>query len=87
MDEASKLLVKLTILQQQLPIGYRKISPNLPSVDEVNDLIPSTVNLNFPLESETHITQVDEPLVDQVVDLIISSFDPIFPLESELNTT
>jgi hypothetical protein len=86
MDEASKLLEKLTVSQQQLPTNYHKLSPNLPSVDEVIDLIPSTVNPTLPLESETHITQVDEPLVDQVVESIPSSVDPTLPLESELHT-
>jgi len=70
MDEASKLLENLSIPQQEFPTGYRKLSPNLPSTDRVIDLISSTVNPTFPLESETHITQVDDSLVDQVVDSI-----------------
>jgi len=37
------------------------------------------------LESEIHITQVDEPLVDQVIKSIPSLVDPTLPLESELN--
>ena len=40
----------------------------------------------LPLESETHITQVDDPLVDQVVDSISHSVDPTLPVESELHT-
>ena len=87
MDEASKLLENLTVPQKEFPTGYRKLSPNLPSNDEVIDLISSTVDPTLPLESETHITQVDDPLVDQVVDLISHSVDPILPVESELHTT
>jgi len=87
MDEASKLLENLTVPQQEFPTGYRKLLPNLPSTDEVIDLISSTVDPIFPLESETHITQVDDPLVDQVVDSISHSIDRTFPLESELHTT
>jgi len=52
----------------------------------VIDQISSTVNHTLPLESETHVTQVDDPSVDQVVDSISHSVDPIFPLESELHT-
>ena len=47
------------------------------------DLISSTVDHTLPLESETHITQVD----DQVVDSISHSVDPTLPFESELHTT
>ena len=50
------------------------------------DLISSTVDPIFPSESETHVTQVDDPLVDQVVDSISHSIDPTFPLESEFHT-
>ena len=32
MDEASKLLENLTVPQQKIPTGYRKLSPNLPSM-------------------------------------------------------
>ena len=56
MDEASKLLENLIVPQQEFPTGYRKLLPNLPSTDEVIDLISSTVDPTFPLESETHIT-------------------------------
>ena len=86
MDEASKLLEKLTVPQQEFPTGYRKLSPDLSSTDGVIDQISSTVNHTFPLESETHVTQVDDPLVDQVVDSISHSVDPTFSLESELHT-
>ena len=50
------------------------------------DLISSAVDPTLPLESETHITQVDDPLVDQVVDSISHLVDPILPVESELHT-
>jgi len=87
MDEASKLLENLIVPQQEFPTGYCKLSPNLPSTDGVIDLISSTVDPTLPLESETHITQVDDPLVDQVVDSISHSVDPTLPLETELHTT
>ena len=51
------------------------------------DLISIIVDPTLPLESETHITQVDDPLVDQVVDSISHSVDPILPIENELQTT
>ena len=86
MDEASTLLENLTVPQQEFPTGYRKLSPNLPSTDGVIDLNSSTVDHTLPLESETHVTQVDDPLVDQVVDSISHSVDPTFHLESELHT-
>ena len=86
MGEASKSLENLTVPQQEIPIGYCKLSPNLPSTNRVIDLISSTIDPTLPLESEIHITQVDDPLVDQVVDSISHSVDPILPVESELHT-
>lgn len=86
MDEASTLLENLTVPQQEFPTGYRKLSPNLPSTDGVIDLNSRKVDHTLPLESETHVTQVDDPLVDQVVDSISHSVDPTFTLESELHT-
>jgi len=86
MDEASKLFENLTIPQQEFPTCYHKLSPNLPSTDGVIDLISSIVDPTLPLESETHITQVDDPLVDQVVDSISHSVDATLPLESEFHT-
>jgi len=86
MDEASILLKKLIVSQQQLPTSYLKLSLNLSSVDEVIYLFPSTFNPTLPLESETHMTQVYDPLIDQVVDSILSSVDATLPLERELNT-
>ena len=83
MDEASKLLEKLIVPQKKLPTGYRQLSPNIPSTDEMIDLIPSIVNSTLPLKSETDITQVDDPLVDQVVDSISHLVDPTLPIESE----
>ena len=50
------------------------------------DIIPSTVTHTLALESETHITQVEDPLVDQVVDPISHSVNPTLPVESELHT-
>ena len=86
MDEASKLLENLTVPQQEFPTGDCKLSPNLSLTDGVIDLISSTVNPTLPLQSETHITQLDGPFVDQVADSISHSVDPTLPLESELHT-
>jgi hypothetical protein len=45
MDEASYLLEKIVNVQQQLPTAYRKLSLNLPLVDELVNLVPSSINL------------------------------------------
>jgi hypothetical protein len=40
MDEASKLLEEIIVVQQQLPTGYCKFSPNPPLVDKVVVPVP-----------------------------------------------
>ena len=80
------MLENRTVPQKKIAIGYRKISPNLLSTDEVIDLIPSTVNLALPLRSENHITQVDDSLFDQVVESISYSVDPTLVVEIEIHT-
>ena len=72
MDEASKLLEDITIPQQQLPIGYRKLSLDLSLVDIVVDLVRTSVDPTLPLKSE-----------DEVVDPVPSLVDPTLSLESE----
>jgi len=51
------------------------------------DLILIKVNPTLPLESETHITQLDEPLVDQVVESIPYLVDSTLIVENEINST
>lgn len=62
MDEASKLLEKLTTPQQKLPTGYRKISPNPPLVDEMIYPTPSSINLTLPWR-QFHESFSNQPLV------------------------
>ena len=85
MDKTLKLLENLIVSRHQLPIGYRKISPNLRLVDEVINLSSPLVNPTLPLESETHTSHIDQPLVDEVVDSIPSFVDHSLPLEIEVN--
>ena len=73
MDEASKLLEYLTVPQQKLPIGYHKLSLDIPLVDQVVDPSPFLVNPTLPLKSEV-----------EVVDPVQSLVDPNIPLESEV---
>jgi len=70
MDEASYLLENITILQQNLPSGYRRFSPNPSLVDEVVDPTPSLVNPTLPTKS-------DPPSVDELVNLIWPSVNPV----------
>jgi hypothetical protein len=67
MDEASYLLKNIVDVQQQLPIGYRKISPNLPLVDELVNLVPSLVSL---VDQVVNLVSSFVDPVDKVVDLI-----------------
>jgi hypothetical protein len=73
MDEASYLLKNIVDVQQQLPTGYRKLSPNPPLVDEMVILVDQVVNF---------ISYSVDP-VDKVVNLILSSVDPTLPSKSE----
>ena len=54
MDEASNLLKYIILPQQWLP-SYCKLSLNLPLVDEVVDLVPSSVDPTLPLKSEVKV--------------------------------
>ena len=73
MDEASKLLEYLIIPQQQLPTGYRKLSLDIPLVDQVVNPSPSLVDPTLLLKSEV-----------KAVDLVPSLVDPTLLLESEV---
>ena len=55
MDEASKLLEYITIHQQWIPIGYHNLSLELPFVDKVVDLVPSSVDPTLYLENEEQV--------------------------------
>jgi hypothetical protein len=57
MDEPSKLLEYIVVSQQQHPTSLHESSPNPPLVDEVVNLIPSSVNPTLPLESEVDNAQ------------------------------
>ena len=86
MDEASKVLEKLTISQPHLPVGYQNISPNPPLVDEVIDQNTNPVNPTLS-ERESHETVPIQPLVENMVESTPPSIDHTFPIESELHTT
>ena len=70
MDEASYLLEKITLVQQNLPTGYRRFSPNPSLVDEVVDPTPCLVDPTLPMKS-------DLPSVDEVVNPIMLSANPV----------
>ena len=52
MDEASKLSEYIIVPQQQIPTGYRKLSLEIPLVDQVVDPSPSLVDPTLSIESE-----------------------------------
>jgi len=76
---------KVIVSQQQIPTGCSKLSPNPPLVDEVIDLIASSVNPTLP-EHGSHESFSNKPLVEKVVESIPSSIDCTVPLESEVDT-
>jgi hypothetical protein len=80
MDEASYMLKMIVDVQQQIPTCYHKISPNLPLVDELVNLVPSTVNL---VDQVVNLISSSVDSVDKVVDLIPSSVDPTLPSNSK----
>jgi hypothetical protein len=71
MKEALHVLEEIFVSQQQLPTGNCKIYTDQPLVDQVVDLVPSSIDPTLPLESEI-----------QVVDLIPPSIDHALPLKS-----
>jgi len=56
MDEASQCLEDIVVSQKQPPISSHESSPNQLLVDEVIDLIQSSVDPTLPLESEVDTT-------------------------------
>ena len=58
MDEASKLLEDITIPQQWLPTGYRKLSLDIPLVDKVVDPSPSSVDPTLSLKIEVKVVDL-----------------------------
>jgi hypothetical protein len=68
MDEASSLLKNI-----QLPIGYRKISPNPSLVDGLVNLVPSSINL---VDQVVNLVSSSVEPLTQVVDPFPSSIDP-----------
>ena len=52
MDESSKLLEDIIVLQQRIPTGYHNLSLEIPIVDQVVDQVPSSVDPTLSLESE-----------------------------------
>ena len=62
MDEASKLLEDITIPEEWLPIGYCKLSLDVPLVDKVINPVSSSVDPTPSLESEEHIVHTTLPL-------------------------
>jgi hypothetical protein len=79
MDEASYMLKNIVDVQQQLPIGYHKISLNPPLVDELVNSVPSLINL---VDQVVNLVSSSFDLVYKVVDLIPSSVDPTLPSKS-----
>ena len=64
MDEASNLLEDITIPQQHILIGYRKLSLDLPLVGKVVDATPSLVDPTLSLESEEQVVHPTHPFLD-----------------------
>jgi hypothetical protein len=94
MDEASHMLENISNTQMKHYTDYHKLSPNPPLVDELVNLLPSSVNpvdqvVNLDPSSINRVHQVIDlsmSLIDplhQVVDLISPSFDPTPLLKSE----
>ena len=52
MDESSKFLEDITVSLQWLPIGYHKLSLEIPMVDKVVDLVLTSVDPTLSLKSE-----------------------------------
>jgi hypothetical protein len=59
------LLKKIVDDQQQLPTTYRKLSPNPPLVDELVNLVPSSVSL---VDQVVNLVSSSVDPVDKVID-------------------
>ena len=86
MDEASKVLEKLTTSHPWLPAGYQKLSLNPPLVDEVIDQNLNPINIALS-DHESHECIPNQPLVEKFFYLIPPSVESAFPIESEYDTT
>ena len=94
MDEASKLLEYITVPQQWLPTGYRKLSFDIPFVDQVVDPSPSLVDPTLPLKSKVEVVESTssppnptlslESVKTEVVSLTKSLSCSSLPVENEL---
>ena len=69
MDEASKLLEDITIYHQWIPIGYRKLSLDIPLVDKVVDLVLTLIDPTLPLKSEVEVVNSVSSVVDPTLTL------------------
>ena len=64
MDEASNLWEDITVSHQWLPIGYHKLSLDIPLVDRVVDLVLTSVDPALPLKSEVEVVNLVSSMVD-----------------------
>ena len=75
-----------TVPEKLLPIGYRKLSLDLPLVDKVADIVSSSIDPTLSLESEEHIVHIHPtiPLKSEVkvVKSMSSPPDPTLSSES-----
>ena len=92
MDETSKLLEDIIVSRQRIPIGYRKLSLDIPLVDKVVDPVLTSVYPILPLKSEVEVVNSVSSIVDptlplkgevKVVDSVSSEVDPTPPSKSE----
>jgi hypothetical protein len=74
MDKASYLLEKIAYVNKQLP------SPNPPLVDELVNLVPSSIIL---VDQVIHLVPSLVHSIDQVINSISPLIDPTLPLEGE----
>jgi hypothetical protein len=79
MDESSSLLEKL-----QLPIGYRKISPNPSLVDRMVNPVPSPISL---VDQVVNLVSSSVEPLTKVADPVLSSNNPTFHLKIETQVT
>ena len=84
MDEASKWLEDIIVPQQQLPIGYCKLSLDLPLVDKVIDPVSSFVDTTLSFEIEENIVHPNIILESEVkvVDSMSYPLDPTLSSKS-----
>jgi hypothetical protein len=80
MDEASKLLEDMIVLQPPLLVAYHSLTLNPPVVDGMINMVPSLVG---SADQVVNMVMSLVKTVEKVVDMIPSSFDPTLPLESE----